>query len=391
MAPDSARKAPPPHPYSDLPADRFWRTGVAETTPQEITDLYVKKFDILPTDRIATAGSCFAQHVAVHLAKRGFPIVDMEPPLPGMPKALAQRYGYSIYSARYGNLYTARQLLQLVQDARRGTVREEDVFERDGRWFDGLRPGVEPHGLPRKADVLASRAAHLKLVARMLRRMDVFVFTFGLTETWENVETGTVYPVCPGVIAGDFDPAKYRFRNLTHAETLEDFLKVHKILTRMNKDLKTLVTVSPVPLTATAAGRHVLQSTTYSKSVLRAVCGELADGHDSIDYFPSYEIITAPFSRGAFFEDNMRSVTPEGVETVMRVFFDAHGKTPRAGRAAPSVTAPQTEQSETETESAADAAAARPAKAKKRKKAARAKDDLQCEEVLLDAFAKKRD
>lgn len=370
MAPDSARPTPPPHPYSDLPPERFWRTGVAETTPQEIRDLYHKRFDILPTDRVATAGSCFAQHVAVHLAKRGFHIVDVEPPLPGMSKALAQKYGYSIYSARYGNLYTARQLLQLVGDARKLAVRDEDIFERDGRWFDGLRPGVEPRGLPRKADVIASRVAHLKAVRRMLRRMDVFVFTFGLTETWENVETGTVYPVCPGVIAGAFDPEKYRFKNLSYEETLSDFRKVKKLLHRINPKLKILVTVSPVPLTATAAGHHVLQSTTYSKSVLRAVCGALMEEEDGqLDYFPSYEIITAPFSKGAFFEDNMRSVRPEGVETVMRVFFSQHG-----------ATAPEPDAKRPPAQDA-DARAAR--------KASRMKDELQCEEVLLDAFATK--
>ena len=317
---------------------------------------------------MATAGSCFAQHVAVHLAKRGFDIVDMEPPLPGMSKPLAQRYGYSIYSARYGNIYTARQLLQLITDARRGEVREEDIFERDGRWFDGLRPGVEPKGLPRKEDVIAARLAHLKLVKKMMRSMDVFVFTFGLTETWENMETGTVYPVCPGVIAGEFDPEKYRFRNLGFEETLADFRKAHQILTRVNPTLKTLITVSPVPLTATAAEQHVLQSTTYSKSVLRAVCGTLMEDKDAaLDYFPSYEIITAPFSKGAFFEENMRSVRPEGVETVMRVFFDQHGSAE-----APAAEPVETEVTEEPARSADDM-----------------KDDLQCEEVLLDAFSRK--
>jgi hypothetical protein len=78
-----------------------------------------------------------------------------------------------------------------------------------------------------------------------------------------------------------------------------------------------------VPLTATATGGHALTANTYSKSVLRAVAGQLAQEHQQIDYFPAYEIITGVPFRGAFFEPNLREVTPEGVEFVMRRFTAA--------------------------------------------------------------------
>ena len=57
----------------------------------------------------------------------------------------------------------------------------------------------------------------------------------------------------------------------------------------------------------------MLVATTQSKSVLRAVAGSLQDQFRFVDYFPSYEIITAPPFQGKFYEKNQRSVTPEGV------------------------------------------------------------------------------
>jgi DNA-binding IclR family transcriptional regulator len=79
--------------------------------------------------------------------------------------------------------------------------------------------------------------------------------------------------------------------------------------------------VSPVPLTATASGDHVLVATTRSKSTLRTVAAELAADDPGVDYFPSYEVITGAPARMAFFEDNLRSVRAEGVATVMGHFF----------------------------------------------------------------------
>jgi hypothetical protein len=152
------------------------------------------------------------------------------------------------------------------------------------------------------------------------------VFTFGLTEGWVHRESGTAYPTAPGTIAGSFDADVYAFKNFTSAEILEDFIKFRALVKEHNPNLRFILTVSPVPLTATASDDHVLVATTYSKSVLRAVAGELYSQFSDVDYFPSYEMIASPFSRAAFYEANLRSVSEEGVEAVMRVFFQEHGE-----------------------------------------------------------------
>ncbi|MDO6964490.1 GSCFA domain-containing protein [Rhizobium alvei] len=365
------------NPYSKLDSSKYWRSGVADVHAVNMKRLYKKKFDIDFDANIATAGSCFAQHVARSLRKNGYRTIDMEPVPAWVDAGLASDFGYGIYSARYGNLYTARQLLQLIEDCETGTVRETDVWEKNGRYYDALRPAVEPEGLDTIEEVLEHRKYHLGLVSQMFAKTDVLIFTLGLTETWERIDNGIVYPTCPGVIAGEFDPAIFRFRNLKFSDVHGDMVKVREKLLAINPNMRFILTVSPVPLTATASENHVLVATMRSKSLLRTVCTELSEEFDNVDYFPSYEIIMAPNVRSYFFEPNLRSVNPTGVETVMASFFAEHPA--RAGAAEPvaedGVQAGSDEASEGGKRKGSGMRARR-----------RSKDDVVCEEALLEAF-----
>jgi hypothetical protein len=312
-------------PYSDLPPRNFWRSGVSETHPLTVENLYKKKFPLAETDRIATAGSCFAQHVSNYLQKNGFSVLDVEPPPAILSEEVAKSFGYKIYSARYGNIYTVRQLLQLARDAETGAVDAADVWAKDGKFFDALRPNIEPEGFDSVEEALALRKHHLAKVRELFGQMNVLVFTLGLTEAWIDKRSGRVYPTAPGTIAGDYDPAIHAFHNFGFNEIHDDFVEFHDLVRSYNPDIRIILTVSPVPLTATATDDHVLISTTYSKSVLRSVAGALAQEYDNIDYFPSYEMIASPWSKGFFYESNMRAVNSGGVAAVMRIFFEQHG------------------------------------------------------------------
>ncbi len=359
-------------PYEGLGERSYWRTGVVDRHPLDAGDIYVKKFSLAPEDRISTAGSCFAQHIARRLRTHGYQVIDTEPAPPGLAASAANDFGFGLYSARYGNIYTVRQMLQLVQECTGSRTPKDAVWIKGDRYFDAMRPSVEPRGLPSREAVVLHRRQHLDRVRAMLEATTVFVFTMGLTETWVHRGDGTVYPTAPGTIAGSFDPATYAFKNLTYTEVLEDFLALRALLQQFNPAMRFLLTVSPVPLTATASHEHVLPATVYSKSVLRAVAGHLAMTYPEIDYFPSYEIIASHPARGFFYEGNLRSVAPSGVDVVMRLFFEQHGRIAAPASAAdaprhrptPEAPAPAAE-SDTE----ADA------------------ERVVCEEELLEAFA----
>jgi hypothetical protein len=82
-----------------------------------------------------------------------------------------------------------------------------------------------------------------------------------------------------------------------------------------------ILTVSPVPLVATATDQHVLVATTYSKSVLRVAADKAERNFKNVIYFPAYEIVTGPHASSRYFEADRRNVTTEAVDHVMRVFF----------------------------------------------------------------------
>lgn len=309
------------NPYKSMPNRAFWRQSVAELHVADFADLWTP-IELKGDEKVATAGSCFAQHIGRNLKKRGVAYMDMEPaPDFLVDENEARRFGYGVFSCRYGNIYTSRQLLQLVQEVFCGRTPSEIVWEKQGRFFDALRPGLTPVGEAAPEDVIESRKAHLQAVKQMFETLDLFVFTMGLTEGWESSQDGTIFPTAPGTIAGSFSSDRYVFHNLRYGEVLKDMQEFWRILKSVNPSAKMLLTISPVPLIATASSNHVLCATTYSKSVLRSVAGDLAADYPDIFYFPSYEIVSGHPSRGAAFNPDLRTVNDYGVELVMRHFF----------------------------------------------------------------------
>jgi hypothetical protein len=261
------------HPYRGLPDRAYWRRAVAQAGP--MLDPLSGPFPTLsPTDRIATAGSCFAQHIARHLAAGGYGYLVTEPAHPIVPPDIAARHGYGQFTARYGNLYTSLQLLQLFERAYGRFTPAEDVWDRPGGGFaDPFRPSIEPDGFASIAELRADRSRHLACVRAAFETLDIFIFTLGLTETWVSREDGAAYPVCPGVVAGRFDPDRHLFRNLRVSDVTAQLRAFADGLRAVNPAARIILTVSPVPLAATAVpDGHVLSATLYSKAVLRA-CG----------------------------------------------------------------------------------------------------------------------
>lgn len=356
-------------PYQSRRDRHFWRTGVTDQHALAFSEIYSKKFEIDQSAGIATAGSCFAQHISRHMKAKGFSVIDYEPGLDGISDDLRKKFGYGLYSARYGNIYTPRHLLQLSLEALGKLEPEDFAWRKGGRWYDALRPSVEPEGLPSAGAVRSHRNYHLAQVRRVLSDARVFVFTFGLTEAWLNRRTGTVYPTAPGTIAGDYDPDVYEFKNFTFNEVMNDFLAFRELIRGVNQDVKFILTVSPVPLTATATEQHVLQATVHSKSVLRAVAGELYANCPDVDYFPSYELVASHVSRGFFFDANLRTVNDAGVDVVMKYFFGEH-----------SAAEPP--------KFAGGADKKRAARHGWRRNKGRSAEDVVCEDALLEVFKK---
>lgn len=321
------------NPYRGIPDHQMWRRAVSRVEPHRIDPAVAPKFQVTLDMKVATAGSCFAQHISRRISALGFNYFVPENGA-GLDEGARQERQFGVFSARFGNLYTVHQLEQLFAEAFEGRTHAESAWQRpDGRFVDPYRPQVEPGGYDSPEAVVEARAEHMDAVREMFLRADVFVFTLGLTEAWRSRRDGSVFPLAPGVVAGSFDPEQHEFHNFTVSETsglLCDFLNR---LRAVNPEVRVLLTVSPVPLIATYEPRHVIASTTYSKSVLRVAAQEACDRFDFVDYFPSYEIITGSPTGGMYYEADQREVNPVGVAHAMRCFINAYtdrGQTPPA-------------------------------------------------------------
>jgi hypothetical protein len=306
------------NPYASQPDTAFWRRSVSALPAEEVDPLTSVPFRIQRTDRIATAGSCFAQHISNMLVGEGFCYFVTE----NAPATLgAADENFGTFPARFGNIYSPRQLLQLFQRAYGLFAPKDDVWQRDdGQYVDPFRPQIQSRGFDTVEQLLIDRQVHLAAVRTMFEQCDVFVFTLGLTEAWEASEDGAVFPIAPGVVAEGRPHASYRFRNFSVAEMTADIEACFSFIKEVNPNIRFILTVSPVPLVATYESRHVLVSTIYSKSALRVVAEEISHMLPDVAYFPSYEIITGAHARSQYFAEDLREVTPNGVNRVMALF-----------------------------------------------------------------------
>ena len=311
------------NPYRSLPSYTRWSRAVAGVSPEAVHPAVNFPFRLTPNDLVATAGSCFAQHIANRLQTSGFNYFVSERGSALAAPEISKTYNYGVFSARYANVYTTRQLRQLLERAYGKRQPAEDYWTTpDGAFLDPLRPTIEPAGFSSLSALHADRESHLTAVRAMFEGLDYFVFTLGLTEAWVDVVDGTVLPVCPGVAGGTFNPERHKFVNFGISDVMADLRASIEAILAVNPKARFILTVSPVPLIATAEDEHALVATTYSKSVLRVACTEMVNAFpDRVAYFASYEIITGAFNRGRYFAEDLRSVTAEGVEHVMRVFM----------------------------------------------------------------------
>jgi len=305
------------NPYKGLPDYAFWESAIASLDEGSIDLVTDVPFTIGRQDAVATAGSCFAQHIARTLSAQGFNYLVTEQ---GPLTSGAIDEGYGLFTARYANIYTVRQLLQLFD-------RAYNVFKPADSWWRGrkqgyvdpFRPRIQTAGFASISELEADREAHLGAVRRMFETCQIFIFTLGLTEGWISTRDGAVFPLAPGVGGTPEHEgyhAPHNFSTASMTADLEEFLEKLKII---NPSVKVLLTVSPVPLIATFEQRHVALSTSYSKAALRVTAEEVCAGKDWVSYFPSYELVTGHFSNG-FFDVDQRNVRPEGVARVMAMF-----------------------------------------------------------------------
>jgi hypothetical protein len=307
------------HPYKSAPDRAFWKRAFAPSG--EMSNLIDGTPLIFRGEKVASAGSCFAANIVPFLERAGFEYVRSEIPPAVFADVADDNFNYSRFSAAFGNIYTARQAAQMFGRALGRFHPSEDRWDiADDLIVDPFRPGLKyPAISNREFDLLT--AQHLAKVLDAVRAANVFVFTLGLTEAWVSRADGAVFPACPGTVAGPFDPVRHSFHNFSSREVVQDLDDLINVVREVNPRIRFVLTVSPVPLVATATGQHVLLATIYSKSVLRIAAEEVAQSRPEVTYFPAYEIVTGPQAPADFFEPDRREPSAAAIGAVMRAFL----------------------------------------------------------------------
>ena len=186
------------HPYVGLKSHCYWNSAMTGPAPGHINPVVSPPL-IARDQKMVSLGSCFAQRLAHRIQAEGLPYLVTEPAPPAMDAKEARRKGYGVYSARYGNVYTARQALQLFDRAFGHFQPHEVAWEHGGVLVDPYRAAVDPDGFASMDALLADQCQHLACVREVFTQADWIILTLGLTEAWYSRVDGAVFPLAPGV------------------------------------------------------------------------------------------------------------------------------------------------------------------------------------------------
>jgi hypothetical protein len=141
------------------------------------------------------------------------------------------------------------------------------------------------------------------------------MMTPGLTETWYDTRHGlytTYAPIRNGEL---IDPDRYAVHVLGYDDCYRALLQSIDTIRKHNPAIKVLITVSPIPLRYTFTSKDILTANSYSKAVLRAVCEQIAEDRQSVDYFPSFEAVA--YSRWNVWQRDRRHVSDRMVGKIV--------------------------------------------------------------------------
>lgn len=275
------------------------------------------EFRISRQDHLYAIGSCFARGIEKSLKGRGFAVESAASDF----DRFAVTPGAPVTALGFTNKYTTYSIFNELSWALDpgASFPEASLVDLDAQRC------IDPHINPTlpvvdRASTLERRRI-ISDVTRRIRECRVVFMTLGLVEVWYDTLAGVHLNTTPSKEMLQLHPGRYEFMVSNYLQNLANMERVHALLSAFgHPDLRMVVTTSPVPLQATYSGRDIVTANTYSKSTLRAVAQDFADGHANVQYFPSYEMVMNS-ERSAAWEDDYRHVTGPMTNHVMDVFM----------------------------------------------------------------------
>lgn len=259
---------------------------------------------------IGSAGSCFAMEIAFKLQQEGFNYIITE-------DNLYLQNNYHMACARWGIIFNVPSMRQLVEKA-------FGVRKLPKLLWSHQENGKTIYRDPFREDILFDSVEefeldydrHIKSTREALAKVKVFVMTLGVNEVWTLKSDGSVFSRSPWRFASYLVEKKV----MTVEENVNELQKMIDLWKIYNPDIQLILTVSPVPLSATfrANDYHVITANAHSKATLRVAAEIFCNKNENVHYFPSYE--TVMYSTKNAWQEDKRHVSKESVANVMKVF-----------------------------------------------------------------------
>jgi hypothetical protein len=267
-------------------------------------------FTFEPGCRVFTIGSCFARNIEEHLTGYEVPTRRFSVPKeewPHRPNGLLNEYNPGTIAQRIERALTGQ------------AAPEETLVPHEDGLVDLLLPSASG-SRPVSKDRAVQRREEIDAIYRQLPLADIVIVTLGLVEAWFDSLTGSYLNRIPPTDAIREDPNRFSLRVMDVDEAYPLLDSTFRMLT--DRGQKILLTVSPVPLTATFSEHCAIVANSFSKAVLRVCAHRLATTLPGVDYFPSYEIV---ISGGlAHFSDDNIHVQDAFVREIVRTMLDSY-------------------------------------------------------------------
>ncbi|HVZ54227.1 MAG TPA: GSCFA domain-containing protein [Pseudolabrys sp.] len=286
-------------------------------------------FKLRPGAKIFTIGSCFARNIESHLADQGFDI-------PMKRFDFGSRSGAD--AGGYMNKYTPAAIYQELRWAydimtRDGVVREEDVKPLFVEREDGHVYDLHTHS--QKSETFETALERRQGIYQTFKEAfssEAVVITLGMVETWWDEQSQLYVHTMPYLLTRNAMP-RFRFERMNFMDCYQYLNKTLDLLDSTGRK-NYLITTSPVALARTFSEDDILIANTYSKSVLRAVAGQVVEERDNVDYFPSFESVMLT-KQGYVWEDDLAHVSYNFVGRIMQrvsqFYVDASAQPAQAG------------------------------------------------------------
>jgi GSCFA family len=260
---------------------RAWVGSNAESAGQRLkTEGYfhishTPKFKLSTTEPIFTMGSCFAREVESSLIKLGVPLA-----LDGFGVEADQFESWNAETGWGGGVQLGKlsrgalnkySVHSMTTEIRR--VLAEEKYEndglieiKDGLWFDPHSSGL------RLATYEAAQNNRSKIYSAMsqIKHSSTIFLTLGLTETWTDVKNNLVMnnPLSGGDLRRHKD--RFAFHNYNYDEIVPELRGLIELVrSKCNREMRFVLTVSPVPLGVTFTSSDILTASCLSKCTLR--------------------------------------------------------------------------------------------------------------------------